>query len=328
MLRKTHENAKVYCLKSNNRGLQVDQLRAINYFIAVAETSSFTDAAKQFDVPASSLSRRIVDLEKSLSATLLQRTTRVVKLTEVGRDYYTKVKQLVQQLESTNMSVKSYHSEAMGKLRLSTTVGFGENVILPLLEEFSKKYPKVILDVSLSDELTTFNRDEVDIAIRSGYAPNERVVAVKLMENNFYPVASPKYLEKAGTPKHARELKGHVGLFYRTPTGPTPWLSYYDKQWHEVSAPAAAISNSGQWLINKAINGEGILMLPKWSVNEYIDNNQLVEIPLKQPLNVMQQMDLGVFLLYQKQRYAVPKVKVAVDFLIERIAKNSSKVIR
>lgn len=304
----------------------MDQLRAIKYFIAVAETSSFTEAAKRFDVPPSSLSRRIVDLEKSLSATLLQRTTRVVKLTEVGRDYYKQVKQLVEELESTNMSVKTYHSEPMGKLRVSTTVGFGENIVLPLLDEFSQKYPKVILDVTLSDELATLNRDEIDIAIRSGYAPNERVVAVKLMDNNFYPVASPEYLDKAGTPKHAKDLKEHLGLFYRTPTGPTPWLSYYDKQWHEVSGTVVAVSNSGQWLINKAINGEGIIMLPRWSVQEAIDKSQLVEIPLEQPVNVMQQMDLGVFLLYQKQRYAVPKVKMAVDFLIERIAKNTLKL--
>lgn len=305
----------------------MDQLRAINYFIAVAETSSFTEAAKQFDVPASSLSRRIVDLEKHLSATLLQRTTRVVKLTEVGRDYYKKVKQLVEELETTNKSVKSYHSEPMGKLRVSASVGFGENVVLPLLEEFSQKYPKVILDVSLSDELTTLNRDEIDIAIRSGYAPNERVVAVKLMDNNFHPVASQKYLKQHGIPKHPKELREHLGLYFRTPNGPTPWLSYYDKQWHDVSGPAVAISNSGKWLINKALNGEGIIMLPKWSTQESLDQKELVEIKFKYPINVMQQMDLGVFLLYQKQRYAVPKIKMAVDFLIERINKNPSSII-
>lgn len=297
----------------------MDQLRAINYFIAVAETRSFTQAAKQFGVPASSLSRRIVDLEKSLEATLLQRTTRVVKLTEVGRDYYQQVKQLVEQLEETNRSVKTYHSEPVGKLRVSTTVGFGEGIVLPLLEEFSQRYPKVILDISLSDELAVFNRDDVDIAIRSGYAPNERVVAVKLMENNFFPVASENYLQRAGTPRHSSELKQHSGLYYRSPNGPTPWLSFYDKQWHDVSGPAVAVSNSGQWLINKAINGEGILMLPRWSVQQHIDDKQLLEIPLEQPVNVVQQMDLGVFLIYQKQRYAVPKVKMAVDFLIERI---------
>ncbi|RVU83513.1 LysR family transcriptional regulator [Leucothrix sargassi] len=297
----------------------MDQLRAINYFIAVAETSSFTEAAKRFDVPASSLSRRVSDLEKSLSATLLQRTTRVVKLTEVGRDYYKKVKKLVEQLESTNKSVQSYHQEPMGKLRVSTTASFGENMVLPLLEEFSQKYPKVILDISLSDELTVLNRDEIDIAIRSGYAPNERVVAVKLLENNFYPVASPAYLERAGIPQHPEELRKHQGLYYRSPAAPMPWLSYYDKQWHDVSGSSVAISNSGPWLLNKAINGEGVIMLPRWAMKEYLESGQLVEIKFEQPINVMQQMDLGVFLLYQKQRYAVPKIKMAVDFLVERI---------
>ncbi|GAA0412587.1 LysR family transcriptional regulator [Cocleimonas flava] len=304
----------------------MDQLRAINYFIAVAETSSFTEAAKRFNVPASSLSRRIVDLEKSLSATLLQRTTRVVKLTEVGRDYYKQVKQLVEELELTNESVKSYHSEPMGKLRVSAAVDFGQRILLPLLNEFSEKYPKVILDVSLSDEVTTLNRDEIDIAIRSGYAPNERVVAIKLMDNNFYPVASPEYLKKAGMPKHPQELRAHSGLYYRTPNGPVPWLSYFDKQWQDVSAQVVAISNSGQWLLDKALNGEGIIMLPKWSTQELLDSNDLVELTFKQPINITQQMDLGVFLLYQKQRYTVPKVKVAVDFLVERITKNTVKV--
>ena len=297
----------------------MDQLRAINYFIAVAETSSFTEAAKQFDVPASSLSRRISDLEKSLSATLLQRTTRVVKLTEVGRDYYQQVKQLMEQLESTNKSVQSYHSEPMGKLRVSITASLGESIVLPLLEEFSQKYPKVIMDVSLSDELTVLNRDEIDIAIRGGYAPNDRVVAVKLMDNNFHPFASEKYLKQAGTPKHPKELKDHAGLYFRTPAGPTPWLSYYDKQWHDVSGSTVAISNNGNWLLNKAANGEGIIMLPKWAIAKSEAREKLIEIPFEQTVNVMQQTDLGIFLLYQKQRYAVPKVKMAVDFLVERI---------
>ena len=158
----------------------------------------------------------------------------------------------------------------------------------------------------VSGELAVFNRDDVDIAIRSGYAPNERVVAVKLMDNNFCVIASPDYLKLTGMPSHPSQLKEHTGLYYRTPNGPTPWLAYYEKQWHDVSGSSAAISNSGQWLINKAINGEGILMLPRWSLQEELNDKQLVDIHFKQPVNIVQQMDLGVFLIYQKQRYAVP----------------------
>ena len=172
----------------------MDQLRAIRYFIKVVETSSFTKAGSFFNVPASSLSRRVADLEKSLGATLLKRSTRVVKLTEVGQAYYKQMCEVVSLLESSNEAVRSYQSEPMGKLSISAMVGFGEKVLLPLMEEFSALYPKVILDIHLSDELSAMGRDEVDIAIRGGYAPNERVVAIRLMDNNFIPAASPGYL--------------------------------------------------------------------------------------------------------------------------------------
>jgi DNA-binding transcriptional LysR family regulator len=303
----------------------MDQLRALKYFVAVAETGSFTLAAERFGVPPSSLSRRIADLEASLGATLLKRTTRVVKLTEVGRNYYQQVDSIIRTLEQSDESVRTYHSEPMGRLRISSMVGFGEQVLLPLLDEFSKQYPKVALDVYLSDQLSAFDRDDVDIAIRGGYAPNERVVAVNLMSNDFFPVAASEYLEKAGMPIHPFDLKAHKGLFFRTPAGPTPWLCYADGHWHDVSGQPGVISNSGNWLLNKAVKGEGILLLPKWVTQPLIDTGALVDIPFDIPMTVTQQPDFAVFLLYQKQRYLVPKIKVAVDFIVSSI--KSSKPV-
>ena len=115
----------------------MDQLRAIRYFSKVVETGSFTKAAKLFDVPASSLSRRVSDLEKSLGATLLKRSTRLVKLTEVGRVYYNDMQQVLNQLEQSKETVRSYQTTPMGRLRISSMVGFGEKILLPLLDEFS-----------------------------------------------------------------------------------------------------------------------------------------------------------------------------------------------
>jgi len=297
----------------------MDQLRALKYFIAVADSGSFTQASKLFSVPASSLSRRVADLEQSLGATLLQRTTRVVKLTEVGQSYYQQVKELIASLEQSDESVRTYHSEPMGHLKISSMVGFGETILLPLMDEFSERYPKVVLDISLSDQLSSLNHDNVDIAIRGGYAPNERVVAINIMDNQFSPVASPSYLKEAGTPRHSLDLKNHKGLFFRTPNGPTPWLSQIENQWHNVSAPAVAISNNGAWLMKKAIQGDGIIMLPKWVTQPYVDRGELNAIHIDPPVTITQQENFAVFLLYQKQRYLVPKIKVAVDFLVARI---------
>ena len=297
----------------------MDQLRAIRYFSKVVETGSFTKAASTLNVPPSSLSRRVADLEKSLGATLLKRSTRIVKLTEVGQIYYNDIQQILNQLEQSNETVRSYQTTPMGRLSISSMVGFGEKILLPLLDELSVLYPEIVLDISLSDELSTLGRDDVDIAIRGGYAPNERVLAIRLMDNGFIPVASPSYLAKHGVPNSAMALKEHHGIYFKTPSGPTPWLCNMNGQWHDVSGPAIAISNNGPWLAKKACDGEGILMSTRWALASYLESGKLQELKFDHELAITQNSDMAVYLLYQKQRYLVPKVKAAVDFLVKKL---------
>jgi DNA-binding transcriptional LysR family regulator len=302
----------------------MDELRALRYFSKVVETGSFTKAANLFSVPPSSLSRRVADLEKSLGATLLKRSTRVVKVTEIGQTYYEQVQEVLHQLEQSNEAVRSYQAKPMGQLRISAMVGFGERILLTLLDEFSQLYPEIILDVSLSDELSTLGRDDVDIAIRGGYAPNERVQAIRLMDNEFIPVAAPSYLVEMGTPTSVLELRQHRGLYFRTPQGPSPWLCELDGQWEDVSAPQVAVSNNGKWLADKAVNGLGIVMAPRWLLAPYLLSGKLQELFFDHDLRISQNTDLAVYLLYQKQRYLVPKVKAAVDFIVARVQQKYS----
>ncbi len=297
----------------------MDQLRALRYFCKVAETGSFTRAAEAFSVPPSSLSRRVAALEESLGATLLKRSTRTVQLTEIGQQYFQQVRDILNQLEQCDEAVRSYQAKPMGQLRISAMPGFGERLLMPLLDEFQQLYPDIILDLSLSDAVTKLGRDEVDIAIRGGYAPNERVQAIRLMDNEFIPVASPGYLDEMGMPANALELTRHRGLFYRTPNGPSPWLCEIDGEWHDVSGIPVAVSNHGKWLVNLAVEGRGIMMAPRWSLAEHLDSGQLQELFFSTRLRVTQNAELAIYLLYQKQQYAVPKVKAAVDFLVARL---------
>lgn len=297
----------------------MDQLRALKYFAATAEAGNFTAAAKRFDVPASSISRRIADLEASLGAQLLKRTTRSVSLTEVGQQYLQQVTGLLEQLEQYNQAVRNYQTTPTGVLKISSMVGFGESILMPILDEFSHVYPDVLLDVVFSDELSKLGRDDVDIAIRGGFAPDERVVAIQLMSNNFVAAASPTYLKKHGIPKSTKDLQNHKGLYFKTPAGPTPWLSEIQQQWENVSAPSVLISNSGKWLIRKAAEGFGIIMMPHWVLKPSFDNGELQELSFSEPLNITQNKDLGVFMLYQKLGYGTPKVKAAVDFITARV---------
>ncbi|WP_017222106.1 LysR family transcriptional regulator [Moritella dasanensis] len=297
----------------------MDQLRALKYFVKVVEHGSFSKAAELFSVPPSSLSRRVADLEKSLGATLLKRTTRAVSLTEIGQIYYQQVSEVLSLLAHSDETVRNYQSTPMGVLNISSMVGFGERILLPLLDEFRELYPQITLNISLSDDLSTLGRDEVDLAIRGGYAPDERVLAIKLMDNNFIAVAAPSYLQTYGVPVNAMELKQHKGLYFKAPNGPTPWICEIDTQWQDVSAEPVLISNNGKWLVEKAVAGLGILLMPRWALKPYIESGELTELTITPSIKITQQANLGVFLLYQKQRYQVPKIKAAVDFLVERV---------
>ncbi|MGD8710032.1 MAG: LysR substrate-binding domain-containing protein [Ectothiorhodospiraceae bacterium] len=306
--RQTHEEIM--------QGGAMDQLRAIRYFVKVAETGSFTRASEFFDVPPSSLSRRVADLEAHLGATLLQRSTRVVRLTEIGENYYADIARILSELDATEEKVSQYQARPTGQLRVSSLVAFGERILLPLMERFTERYPDITLDITLSDSLSVLGRDDVDVAIRGGFAPDERVMATKLMDNDFIAVASPDYYRRYGTPTHPHELRSHRGLYFRTPQGPTPWLCELDGRWQDVSAPAVAISNVGRWLIEQAERGAGILMLPSWVLKPRIDAGALVPLGLTTPLRVTPAPGLAIYLLYTRTRYQVPKVKAAVDFLV------------
>jgi len=297
----------------------MDQLKAIRYFVKVAETGSFTQAAKAFGVPSSSLSRRVADLEASLGATLLKRSTRMVKLTEIGQEYLQRTQRILKQLDQSDELVKNYQSKPAGRLTLSVMPSFGEQMLLPLVDKFKAENPDIVLDIHLSDQVTDLVRDDVDLAIRGGFAPNERLVAVKLSENQFVPAASQTYLDRYGTPEHPGQLVNHRGLFYRSPAGRLPWFAEIDGQWQEVKAKIELITNAGVWLVEKAIAGQGIVLLPQWALQPYFDQGDLVPLKFNPPLRVSQSPTFGVFLLYQKHRYAVPKIKVAVDFLVANL---------
>ena len=195
------------------------------------------------------------------------------------------------QLEHNDESLRSYQAKPTGFLRISTMMTFGEQILIPFLNEFKPLFPEIILDVSFSDELSNLSWDDVDIAIRGGFAPNERIQAVRLMDNEFIPVASPDYLSSNGIPENATDLRQHQRLFFCTPNGTSPWLFEQDGQWLDVSGKVLSISNNVTWLRKKIASGRGICMAPRWSVQHYLNRGDIKEL------------------------FVVPKVKVAVDFL-------------
>jgi DNA-binding transcriptional LysR family regulator len=300
----------------------VDKLRALQYLVKVADTLSFSRAAKAFGVPASSISRRITDLEADLGVQLLHRTTRTVRLTEVGALYLEQVRAGMAQLNDAEELVAQRSTIPSGTLRVSATPAYGQQLLIPALQDFGERYPQIVLDVHLSDTLVDLGRDQIDIAIRGGRQPQDRVVARKLDSNHFVLAASPAYLATMGTPRTLNDLTTHRALMYRGPNTVFPWYGLDEDGWRELALETAFISNDGASLIAMARRHHGLVLLPEWALKDVLQRGELVQVALDLPVSVTRGAEAGIYLLYLQARYRIPKVRVAVDFLLEGLCRG------
>jgi DNA-binding transcriptional LysR family regulator len=297
----------------------MDKLRALHYLLKVADTLNFSRAARAFGVPASSISRRISDLEAELGVELLHRTTRTVRLTEVGAQYVEQVRAGLAHLDDADERVGQRSRTPSGTLRISAMPSYGQLLLMPALTAFGERYPQILLDVHLSDAVVDLGRDQVDIAIRGGRQPEGRVVARKLDPNRFILVASPQYLARKGTPRTLDDLQDHDALLYRGPHALIRWQGQDEDGWRELALHPAFISNDGASLIAMACQHRGLVLLPEWGLKHYLQRGELVQVTLDRPVSVGRGGEAGIYLMYLRTRYQVPKVRVAVDFLIEQL---------
>ena len=301
----------------------MDKLRALQYLIKVADTLSFSRAAKALGVPASSISRRIADLEAELGVELLHRTTRTVRLTEIGALYLEQVRAGLTQLADAEELVGLRGGTPSGTLRISAMLGYG-SVLLPVLAAFSERYPDILLDVHLSDTIVDLGRDQIDIAIRGGRKPQDRVVARKLDSNRFILAASPQYLARMGTPRTLEDLVQHRALLYRGPNALIKWQGLDADGWHELPVTPAFVSNDGASLVAMACQHRGIVLLPEWALQDWLRRGELLQVRLEQPVSVGRGDEAGLYLMYLQRRYQIPKVRVAVEFLMAQLANKTS----
>ena len=301
----------------------MDKLKAIHYFLTTVEKASFSAAASVFRVPTSSVSRRIADLESYLGTQLIHRTTRHISLTREGELYFEQAQQITLLESRSEALLKELNSSPKGVVTITCVVGYGERYVLPVLQQLRLDYPGIIFRVELSDALSKLHEGGADIAIRGGFAPDEHVIATELMSNEFIPVASPSYLHQSGRPTRCEELKRHKGLFYLTPRGPTKWWANIAGQWQDVSGVEVVSSNSGKWIIAQTLDGEGVAMLPKWAICDYLASGQLVELSFPERLSVNPEKRNSIYLLYRRQQFKDERTTLVVDYLRRHLAKNS-----
>lgn len=287
----------------------------ISEFVYVAEYESFTRAAKELGVSTAQVSRQVSALEKRLNIKLLYRTTRKVTLTEEGRVFYQHCRSVLDGLDAAEQAVSNLQSKPQGRIKLTAPVTYGEQQLLPLVNDFMVQYSDIEVTAFLSNQKIDLVDGGYDLAIRIGKLSDSTMMAKKLSRRTNFVCAAPAYLEKYGTPHALSELSQHNCLL-----GTRDYWHFIENDKEAGKERNMRVSgtvqyNSGHSLVDAALKGLGIVQLPDYYVQRHLASGALVSL-----LDNYREPEEGIWAVYPHNRHLSPKIRLLVDYLTERLA--------
>jgi len=294
----------------------MDELRAITIFVRAAELGSFNQVAIAQGITPQAVSKAIRQLERHLGVRLFHRTTRKSSLTEDGRRFLEAVKPNLEGMLGALSRIKRAAEDDEGLIRITAPGPIGRGVLLPLIEEFRGRYPKVEIELLLDERITDIVAERIDIGFRGGSAPEGLLIARHLFALQLIPCAAPSYLARHGCPSTLDELARHQCTGYRMPsTGRLmPWEFKLGEEIVYRDLPAVFCTNDPQAEMEAVIAGFGIGQLDGVSAAAHIRAGRLVPLLCE---HVSQRMGIHI---YYPQRADMPKrVRSFIDFAVERL---------
>lgn len=288
----------------------MDRFREIEAFVAVVDGGSFVNAAEALHLSKAAVSRAVLELEARLGARLLQRTTRRLSLTEAGREYYARCRQILAEMEEADGAVGAVTGQAVGTLRINAPVSFGILHLAPLWSVLMARHPGLELDVTLSDRRVDLVDEGYDMAVRITQPADSSLVYRKLATTRLVVCAAPAYLARRGSPASVQEIARHEVIAYSYRAGGDVWRFDTPCGPEEVVTRARMRTNNGDTCRAAALGGQGIVLQPSFLVEEDLAAGRLVEI-----LPECRMAPIGIYAVYPSRRHLSMKVRVAVDFL-------------
>ncbi|MEA5554225.1 LysR substrate-binding domain-containing protein [Anabaena cylindrica UHCC 0172] len=252
----------------------MENLNDIMIFTKIVEQGSLTAAAENLTLPKSSISRALSRLEAQLGTRLLQRSTRRIHLTEIGRCYYDHCCRIVQELEVANSMVENYQSQPSGLLRITASYILGQAFLGAIVIEFLNSYPNVQCKVELSNRRIDLIEEGFDLGIRIGKLPDSSLMMQHLGQATAALFASPIYLEKHGNPQIPEDLQNHI-LLDNTKTLKKSWKLCQGSLQTEIPVLPRLVCNDMAILLEAAIAHQGIAVLPIFATIDAVKNFQL-----------------------------------------------------
>lgn len=293
------------------------RLEDLRLFSAVAEARGFSAAARVVSVPKQTLSRRIGELERALGVQLLHRTTRTLRLTEVGAAYAARCAEVVRLADEATRSVTDAHAIPRGVLRVSADPLFGETFVTPLIVDYAKRYPHVSVEVVLTRRRVDLVDEGFDVAFRVGHVDEPSLTASSLGPARIRYCASPGYLARHGTPKRPEALRAHECIALVAEGAKERWPFAGKKGVQKITPQGRLRFNSFAMARAAALGGLGIAIFPEFACLDDLRKNKLVSL-----LEAFV-VDVGaVWLVHKASRYLEPRVRAFVDLALERFGKH------
>jgi DNA-binding transcriptional LysR family regulator len=293
----------------------MDRLEAMNTFVRVVESGSFSAVAKESQTTQSGVSKQVAALEKALGAKLLSRTTRSLALTEAGEQYFNQARRLVAEIAEAESQLRQGEQQLSGWLRVAASVGFGRLKLLPLIKSFLTSHPNVKIDLRLNDGFIDLVEAGIDIAVRIGELADSSLIAKRIGTTQRVLTASPKYFntlaQNLGMPQRPQDLLQHNCIVYSElatqnawtftagPNAPMPEGSQVI-----IRAQGNLQTNSSEVIRASVLSGMGIGYAPTWLFEDELASGELIVLLPEWPAQ-----PLPIHLVWPTQRRQSAKVQ-------------------
>ncbi len=291
--------------------MKLDDLSAYRAFLSVAMQGNFAKASKSLGIPVSQVSKRVAKLEEHLGVRLFHRSTRAVSLSDEGVALLPRVRGILDEIDGLEGTF-SAPGEVSGVVKVTSVSFIANNLLIPLIEAFQRKHPKIKIDLMLTEKMVNLIEQNVDLAIRIQTPADTELIYRRLAPNKLVFCASPGYVKKYGRPKNPEDLKHHKMLFLRLHEG-CAWEKSA-LQLKQFASCKRVESDSGAFLTEMALAGQGILVRSVWDVQKHFRDGQLVELLQDHPLEVFGHIHAVI----PSKKLLAPRSRLFYEFVLEQ----------
>lgn len=294
----------------------MDTMRALQVFQAVIRHHSFSAGARELGMSTTSVSRIVAELENSLGARLLNRTTRTFSVTETGLLLYDRAKNLLNDLDDLKGSINVLSQTVEGSIRVTCPVSFGAQVLMPLLPSFLAAHPKITVEASLTNRYLDLIEEGYDVAIRQGDEKPSTMIARKLGAYTTVLATTPQYIERCGRPLKPGDLAQHQNVVYRSAhqTNNVYVLKSARGQETTVRVAGSLFVDSTDGMRAAVLAGCGVGQFPRYSIAAELADDRLIDLFPHFTIGRVE-----TFVMYPHRRHLSQKIRTFVDHLVRNV---------